>query len=675
MSRTWRNLGLSVGAAIGAATVVLVGTVTWSPKASAAPGAVPVTDILTASANPSSFDQVVTYTATVSTSDAGNLGLLDAVQFQDNGSIINGCSFQQLDATSTVGTYTTTCTTSVSQMSVGVHYIAGYFAGDTTYAPASGFLNQAVGRGATVTSLSSPAPGASVPYGSEGQNSLNVMVMAVAGVIQDPSASVNIYSGPPGPGTYLCTAFLSGSGNGQSSGNCYLNSNQLDAGAYSLTAVYSGDGNFLGSTSLLQAFTVDQVTTQLAIIPVPGYAFYGAENGNFFIVGGGGGGGGNPTGYFTIAAAGISLVAPHSCSASNGGGTPCFIGSSTALSASGNPYSVTVAYPGDANFTAASATVPLLVFPATTSTTLTVSPVAASYGQEGLVNISATVRSGTTGAPTGPVVVQDGGTTVCTITNLLSSGPDSATGSCPLFTDTELPTGRYALTADYQGDGNFQSSISAARTLTIASQGYWLAAANGGVFPFGTAQFFGPTIGFSTNAPVVGIAATSDGGGYWEVASDGGIFAFGDARYYGSTGGQRLNRPIVGIAADPATGGYWLVASDGGIFSFHASFRGSTGNTPLNAPITALASTPDGGGYWEVASDGGLFALGDAPYLGSMGGRHLNRPIVSMAATRDGAGYRLVASDGGIFTFGAAQFGGSTGAQPLVTGIVGTAAS
>jgi hypothetical protein len=356
-------------------------------------------------------------------------------------------------------------------------------------------------------------------------------------------------------------------------------------------------------------------------------------------------------------------------------GPLCFIGSSTALSASGNPYSVTVAYPGDANFTAASATVPLLVFPATTSTTLTVSPVAASYGQEGLVNISATVRSGTTGAPTGPVVVQDGGTTVCTITNLLSSGPDSATGSCPLFTDTELPTGRYALTADYQGDGNFQSSISAARTLTIASQGYWLAAANGGVFPFGTAQFFGPTIGFSTNAPVVGIAATSDGGGYWEVASDGGIFAFGDAGYYGSMGGQRLNRPVVGIAADPATGGYWLVASDGGIFSFHASFRGSTGNTPLNAPITALASTPDGGGYWEVASDGGLFALGDAPYLGSMGGRHLNRPIVSMAATRDGAGYRLVASDGGIFTFGAAQFGGSTGAQPLVTGIVGTAAS
>ena len=39
--------------------------------------------------------------------------------------------------------------------------------------------------------------------------------------------------------------------------------------------------------------------------------------------------------------------------------------------------------------------------------------------------------------------------------------------------------------------------------------------------------------------PIVGMAATPDGGGYWEVASDGGVFAFGDAGYYGSEGGQR----------------------------------------------------------------------------------------------------------------------------------------
>ena len=39
--------------------------------------------------------------------------------------------------------------------------------------------------------------------------------------------------------------------------------------------------------------------------------------------------------------------------------------------------------------------------------------------------------------------------------------------------------------------------------------------------------------------------------GYWLVASDGGIFSFGDARFYGSTGGIHLNQPVVGMAADP----------------------------------------------------------------------------------------------------------------------------
>ena len=40
------------------------------------------------------------------------------------------------------------------------------------------------------------------------------------------------------------------------------------------------------------------------------------------------------------------------------------------------------------------------------------------------------------------------------------------------------------------------------------------------------------------NAPIVGFAATADGGGYWEVASDGGVFAFGNARFSGSMGGN-----------------------------------------------------------------------------------------------------------------------------------------
>ncbi|MGQ0520045.1 MAG: hypothetical protein ACT4PX_02690, partial [Actinomycetota bacterium] len=42
------------------------------------------------------------------------------------------------------------------------------------------------------------------------------------------------------------------------------------------------------------------------------------------------------------------------------------------------------------------------------------------------------------------------------------------------------------------------------------------------------------------------MTATPSGGGYWLVAADGGVFAFGDARFAGSAGGLRLASPVVG---------------------------------------------------------------------------------------------------------------------------------
>jgi YVTN family beta-propeller protein len=211
---------------------------------------------------------------------------------------------------------------------------------------------------------------------------------------------------------------------------------------------------------------------------------------------------------------------------------------------------------------------------------------------------------------------------------------------------------------------------------TVDSQGYWLVASDGGIFTFGDAGFFGSEGGQPLNQPIVGMAPTSDGQGYWLVASDGGIFAFGDAGFYGSEGGQPLNKPIVGMAAAPDGKGYWLVASDGGIFTFgDAGFFGSKGGEPLNKPVVGMAATASGAGYWMVASDGGIFAFGDALFHGSKGGQPLNAPIVGMAATSDSAGYWLVASDGGIFAFGDALFHGSKGGQPLNAPMVAMAAT
>ena len=79
--------------------------------------------------------------------------------------------------------------------------------------------------------------------------------------------------------------------------------------------------------------------------------------------------------------------------------------------------------------------------------------------------------------------------------------------------------------------------------------------------------------------------------GYWLVAADGGIFGYGDAAYFGSHGGSPLNQPIVGMAATPDGLGYWLVAADGGIFGYgDAAYFGSHGGSPLNQPIVDMVA-------------------------------------------------------------------------------------
>ncbi len=306
---------------------------------------------ITPAANPSPLGQDITYTITLVTPDSGPLDPADKVDLQDNGNYINGCIGLSPNPTATPGTYSVTCDETGNNLSVGDRSITATFDGDPNYNPNVGSTTETITPGDTITTIISPSAGSSVSYGNEGNNSLNVSVDAPGVTNQSPSGSVDIFSGSPGPDTYLCTAYVGGSGNGQSTRNCYINSTTLQSGSYSLEAVYNGDNNFAGSESTPQTFTVNQVTSQMESFAVPGYAFYGAENGNFFIVGVGGGNNGCPTGDATVTAGGVSLIAPDTCSVGNGGGNPCYIDSATAPPASTTPYTVTASYDGDNNFT------------------------------------------------------------------------------------------------------------------------------------------------------------------------------------------------------------------------------------------------------------------------------------------------------------------------------------
>ena len=123
------------------------------------------------------------------------------------------------------------------------------------------------------------------------------------------------------------------------------------------------------------------------------------------------------------------------------------------------------------------------------------------------------------------------------------------------------------------------------------------------VAAFGDAVDHGSPLGTTIAHPLVGMAPTPTGDGYWLAAADGGIFSFGDARFFGSMGGTPLNQPIVGIAPTPTGNGYWLAAADGGTFSFgDARFRGSGVGAAVYQPVVGIAPTPTGDGYWLVSS-------------------------------------------------------------------------
>jgi hypothetical protein len=99
------------------------------------------------------------------------------------------------------------------------------------------------------------------------------------------------------------------------------------------------------------------------------------------------------------------------------------------------------------------------------------------------------------------------------------------------------------------------------------------------------------------SGPVVGMAATPDGGGYWLAAADGGVFSFGDARFFGSYGaglpavGPTYMR-FVGMAATPDGGGYWLAAT--GFCSSPGTFGPltSAGSGPGVATLSQVAVAP-----------------------------------------------------------------------------------
>jgi large repetitive protein len=181
--------------------------------------------MLTSSSNPSSPNQAVTFTATVTPATATG-----SVQFLDGASLLN---IVPLSAGSAV--YTT------PNLAQGTHSISVQYSGDSNDTPVqSAAITQNVNGLSTISVISSQNP-----------STLASPVVFTATVT--PGAAT-------GTVQFLDGATVLGSGT-LSGGSAQFTSSALAQGVHSITAVYGGDAANNGSTSAVLSQTVKQVTS------------------------------------------------------------------------------------------------------------------------------------------------------------------------------------------------------------------------------------------------------------------------------------------------------------------------------------------------------------------------------------------------------------------------------
>ncbi len=202
------------------------------------------TTSVSSSANPSSFGQQVTFTATVTPTDGGG-----TVAFYADSSAtpISGCGAQSLTQV-TGSSYSATCSTSA--LPVGAHTISATYSGDSSFAGSSGSLagDQTVNQAATAIALSS-SQNPSV-FGQ--RVTFTATVSPVAPGAGTPTASVTFLVDGKTVAIVCC-------------GGGAFSTPLLGAGSHIITASYSGDSNFTGSTgSVTQMVKQVPTTTSLS---------------------------------------------------------------------------------------------------------------------------------------------------------------------------------------------------------------------------------------------------------------------------------------------------------------------------------------------------------------------------------------------------------------------------
>ena len=359
---------------------------------------------LSSSLNPSTYGTSVTFTATVTPGATG------MVTFNDGSTTLG---------TSTISKGSVTFST--SSLGVGSHDITAVYGGDTNYTGStSSGLKQTVSKAiSTVSGLSS----------SLNPSTFGSSVRFTATVAGDATGAMTFSDGS----MTLGTAILS-------NGTASFTTSNLGAGSRKITAAYSGDANYLGSTSTPLIQTVNRSDSSITDLSssqdTSGY--------------------GTPITFTTSlnhAATGTVTFKDGSTSLGQGtitNGTATF----TTFSLAAGTHRIKAEYAGDVNFIGSSS---IELLQTVTKASSTVSSLVSS-ANPATPRYPVTFKAMLAGLATGTVSFLDGNT-------LLGTAP-LVDGSAVLTTSSLL-AGSHSILAVYGGDNNFTGTSSDALSLRV----------------------------------------------------------------------------------------------------------------------------------------------------------------------------------------------------------------
>lgn len=379
----------------------------------------------------------VQLTASISPPDAGGTPPSGTVTFTLDGAVAG-------TSTITAGT-PSTATLTITAPSVGGHTLQAIYSGDTNYTSVtSSSVTITIAKVATTLALT---PATTTPLG--GSSLLVTATISLTGT----STAV-----PTGTVSFTLDGTVEGTETVAGGTTATITIKVPASGVHTLQASYSGDSNFLSSTSPSVNITVAKTPTTTVVAPATTTPTAGSSLQVTATITPSVAGTTQPTGNVTFTLDGVSAGVQSVVAGSPSTATVTITSGLTS-----GTHSLVATYSGDTYYAAStSAAVTITVSKSPSTTVVTPATLTPTAGGSLLVSASITSSSPASANPTGTVIFYMDGVSQGTGT-VTSGSPSTASVTIPV-----VSAGSHLLTATYSGDTNYASSTSAAVSITAA---------------------------------------------------------------------------------------------------------------------------------------------------------------------------------------------------------------